>query len=405
MLPYLGFLWGGICLWGQILIRGVYVHGGPVSPQSPADILIAGDTIAAVGSNLPAAPGYTIVEGQGLHAYPGLVALSAPTGLIEVEAVRATRDARETGDYNPNALAYTAFNIDSRVLPTLVANGILYAEAAPQGSVIAGQSALFRLQGRTREEAVVLPQAALYLDPPSLRPPISLPPDKQEKARKEALTAWEKLYSFLEKAQRWCQGDSGERDLRYAALCPYFEGQRPVVIEAHWAEDIEAALSLGRRFGFRIGILGGQEADKVASELKAAKAVVILRRTHALPPTEDSPWDASFTLPRRLLEKGIPVILAHESFWNQRNLPYQAGTAAAYGLPPEEALKLITEAPAQWLGLNRLGRIAPGYKASIILTEGDLLDPPTSRVRRAWIEGKEINLSTNPQEILYQRYK
>jgi imidazolonepropionase-like amidohydrolase len=110
-------------------------------------------------------------------------------------------------------------------------------------------------------------------------------------------------------------------------------------------------------------------------------------------------------LPRRLLEKGIPVILAHESFWNQRNLPYQAGTAAAYGLPPEEALKLITEAPAQWLGLNRLGRIAPGYKASIILTEGDLLDPPNSRIQRAWIEGKEINLSTNPQEILYRRYK
>ena len=392
-------------LWGQALIRGVYVHGAAVSPQNPLDILIAGDTIAAIGPNPPASAGYTIIDGRGLHAYPGLIALSAPTGLIEVEAVRATRDNAEVGEYNPNALAYTAFNIDSRVLPTLLANGVLYVEAAPQGSVVAGQSALFRLRGRTREEAAVLPQAALYLYPPSLRPSTALPPDKQEKARKNALEAWAKLYEFLEKAERWCRGDSSEQDLRYASLCPYLAGQRPVVIEATWAEDIEAALSLARRFGFRVGILDAKEADKVAAQIKAAGAVVIVQRTHALPPTEDSPWDASFTLPRRLLEKGIPVILAHESFWNQRNLPYQAGTAAAYGLSPEEALRLVTEAPAQWLGLSRVGRLAPGYKASLVLAEGDLLDPATSRIRYAWIEGRKVDLATNPQEILYQRYK
>ena len=398
------FVWGAL-LRGQILIQGVYVHGGAVSPENPVDILIIGDTIAAVGANLPAASGYTLVDGRGLHAYPGLIALSTPTGLVEIEAVRATRDNAEVGDYNPNALAYTAFNVDSRVLPTLLANGILYAEAAPQGSIIAGQSALFRLMGRTREEAAVLPQGALYLYPPPLRPSAALSPEKQEKARKEALEAWARLYKFLEKAECWCRGDSGEQDLRYASLCSYLAGQRPVVIKATWAEDIEAALALARRFGFRIGILDAKEADKVAAQIKAAGAVVIIQRTHTLPLTEDSPWDASFTLPRRLLEKGIPVILAHESFWNQRNLAYQAGTAAAYGLSSEEALQLITEAPAQWLGLSRLGRIAPGYKASFVLVEGDLLDPASSHIRHAWIEGKAVDLTANPQQILYQRYK
>ena len=401
----LGFVWWGGWLSAQILIRGVYVHGGEVLPERPVDILILGDTIAAIGSNLPVRPGYAIVEGNGLHAYPGLVALSAPTGLIEVEAVRATRDNAEVGDYNPNALAYTALNVDSRVLPTLVAAGVLYAESAPQGSVISGQSALFRMQGRTREEAVVLPQAALYVRPPALRPSMGLPPQKQEEARKKALQAWADLYEFLEKAERWCRGDSGERDLRYAALCPYFRGERPVVIEADWAEDILAGVALGRRFGFRVGILGGREAGVVASEIKSAGAVVTLQRTHALPPTEDSPWDAAFMRPHELIQKGIPVILAHESFWNQRNLAYQAGTAAAYGLSREEALRLITEVPAKWLGLNRIGRLVPGYKASLILVEGDLLDPATSRVQRAWIEGKEVNLSLNPQEVLYQRYR
>jgi imidazolonepropionase-like amidohydrolase len=79
--------------------------------------------------------------------------------------------------------------------------------------------------------------------------------------------------------------------------------------------------------------------------------------------------------------------------------------AAAYGLSPVEALRLVTAAPAQWLGLSRVGRLAPGYKASLVLAEGDLLDPATSRIRYAWIEGRKVDLATNPQEILYQRYK
>jgi hypothetical protein len=52
-----------------------------------------------------------------------------------------------------------------------------------------------------------------------------------------------------------------------------------------------------------------------------------------------------------------------------------------------------------------VGRLAPGYKASLVLAEGDLLDPATSRIRYAWIEGRKVDLATNPQEILYQRYK
>ncbi len=402
--------WWGSVLWmgwlyGQVVIKGAYLHGSSLLPAAPVDILVQGDTIAAIGVGLSAPLGAEIIEARGLHAYPGLVALSTPVGLVEVEAVRATRDQAETGEFNPNALTYTAFNIDSRTLPTLLANGILYAESAPEGSLISGQSALFRLQGRTREEGVVLPQAALYIRPPSLRPYAGLPPERQKKAREEALKAWTTLYELLETAQQWCRGDSAESDLRYAAICPYFRGKQPVVIGADWAEDIEAALALSRRFDFRMAILGGVEALRLASALREAGVTVILQRTHALPPIEDSSWEIAYRLPKALRDSGLTVVLAHNSFWNQRNLAYQGGTAAAYGLSKEEALQLMTEAPATWLGLNRIGRLAVGYKASLILTEGDFLDPATSSVVRAWIEGRPVPLSDNPQEILYRRYR
>lgn len=397
--------WIGWILWGQILIRGAWIHRGDGSLPVRGDVLIQGDSIAAVGPVVTALPGYQVIEAGGKHLYPALIGLNTPVGLIEIEAVRATRDQAEVGDFTPEVCAYTAFNVDSRVLPTLRANGILYAESAPQGGVIAGQSAVMRLFGRTREEAVVKPIAALHLYPPSLRPWLYASYEDQKKAVERAQKTWEALDQYLEKAARWCQGDSSEKDLRLRALCPYLRGEYPVIWHVEAAEDIEAVLHLSQKWGLKAAIAGGSEAPKVASALRKAAVPVILTRTHQLPPAEDAPVDYPYTLPKVLRDSGITVLLAHESFWNQRNLSYNAGTAAAYGLSPEESLSLLTDKPAQWLGLRRLGRIAPGYLASLLLVEGDLLDMPTSTIQKIWLEGREIPLSDNPQEQLFQKYR
>ncbi|MCS7297246.1 MAG: amidohydrolase family protein [Bacteroidia bacterium] len=394
--------WG---LWFQVLLRGVWIHVGDGSPPIRGDVLLQGDSIAAIGLALPAPPSCLIIEASGKHLYPGLIGLGTPVGLIEIEAIRATHDEDEVGDFTPEVAAYTAFDVDSRVLPTLRANGILYVESVPKGGVIAGRAAIFRLEGRTREIAVVEPWGALHLYPPSLRSSLYAPPEEQDKMRRLAREKWEQLQSYLEKARRWCRGDSSELNIGFAAMCPYLEGKKPVVWHVEAAEDIEQALRLSLQYNLRSGIAGGSEALKVAALLRTTGTPVILKRTHRLPPHEDAPLDYAYTLPRMLLDSGVTVMLAHESFWNQRNLSYQAGTAVAYGTPPEQALAMLTSLPAQWLGLHRIGKIAIGYKASLLLCEGDLLDIPSSRILRAWIEGKEIDLLDNPQERLYRKYR
>lgn len=392
-------------LWLQVLLRGVWIHRGDGSLAVQGDVLLQGDTIAAVASVLTAQPGWTVIEARGKHLYPGLIATGTPVGLIEVEAVRATRDNAEVGDFTPEASAYTAYNVDSRVLPTLRANGILYVESVPQGGLIAGRSAVLRLTGRTREQAVILPVAVLHLYPPSLRPSVYASPEDQKKTREQAEKSWQRIADFLEQAQRWCRGDSLQQNISYAAMCPYLRAEKPVAWHVETTEDIEAAVRLSRRYNLRAAIVGGSEAPRVAALLRQEKIPVLLVRTHRLPPSEDAPVDYSYTLPRVLSDSGLSVILTHESFWNQRNLAYQAGTAAAYGVPAEKALSMITSEPARWLGLDKVGLIAPGYKASLFLTDGDLLDIPTSRILRLWMEGREIDLSDNPQEQLYRKYR
>lgn len=397
--------WLAWLLWGQLLIRGAWVHRGDGSLPVQADVLVVGDSIAAVAPALPALPGYRLVEARGKHLYPGLIGLATPVGLVEIEAVRATRDYTEVGEFTPEVRAYAAFNIDSRVLPTLAAAGILYVEAAPVYGLLAGQSAVLRLSGRTREAAVVLPSAAIHSYPPSLRPWPYSSYEQQKEQRKDAREAWQRLDQYLEKAARWCGGDSAEQSFAFQALCPCLRGQLPIVWHVDAAEDIEMAVRFAQRWGLRSAIAGGAEAPQVASLLRETQTPVLLLRTHRLPSGEDAPLDQAFLLPKVLRDSGITVFLAHESFWNQRNLAYNAGTAAAYGLPREEALAMLSSRPAEWLGLSRIGRIAPGCKASLLLTEGDLLDPAYSRILQAWIEGREVPLSENMQEILFQKYR
>jgi len=88
-----------------------------------------------------------------------------------------------------------------------------------------------------------------------------------------------------------------------------------------------------------------------------------------------------------------------------RNLSFNAGTAATYGLTKEEALSAITLSAAKILGIDdRTGSIEVGKDANIIVSEGDILDMKTSIVTDAFIQGRKVSLE-NKQTQLYERYK
>src|SRR5206468_12413875 len=87
-----------------------------------------------------------------------------------------------------------------------------------------------------------------------------------------------------------------------------------------------------------------------------------------------------------------------------RSLPYHAATAAAYGLPREEALKSITLFPAQIMGIaDRVGSLTPGKDATLIVTTGDPLEIMTN-VEMEFIQGKNIPL-TSKHTRLHEKYE
>jgi imidazolonepropionase-like amidohydrolase len=176
-----------------------------------------------------------------------------------------------------------------------------------------------------------------------------------------------------------------------------------MAVSAARASTIHDAIAFAEKQNIKIVILQPREIGKAGAELKAKNIPVILGRVLALPETEDSAYDEAFTLPAEAYKAGIKF--AFGTFDNEfvRNLPYQAATAVAFGLPYDEALKAVTINSAEiWGAGDKLGSIEKGKVADLMVTDGDPLEIQT-QVKHVFIKGKEVAL-TNKQIRLYEKY-
>jgi imidazolonepropionase-like amidohydrolase len=391
-----------------IVLRNGIIHPGNGQKSAPGDLLIQDGMLLAIGAVTAPADAH-VIDLKGQHVYPGLIAAVTQLGLEEVEAVRATRDNAEVGEINPNARAIVAFNTDSRVTPTVRSNGVLLAQVTPNGGLFSGMSSVVQLDAWTWEEAAYLPDDALHLAWPNmhLRTGRFAPPVEEQKKRlKETL---DQLTKAMQDARAYAAAKSAGRleqhDLRWEAMVPVLEGKKPVWVHAGTERQIRAAIAFALEHQIRMVLVGGQDAWLLKDLLKAHEIPVVLHQPHALPRSEDDDVDQPFKTAKMLHEAGVLVALSSEGFWQQRNLPFLAGTAAAHGLAPETALQLITSNPARILGIEqRAGSLEVGKDAHVIVTEGDLLDMRTSNVVWACVQGRVIDLG-NHQKDLYKKFQ
>jgi imidazolonepropionase-like amidohydrolase len=186
-------------------------------------------------------------------------------------------------------------------------------------------------------------------------------------------------------------------------MLPVLDRKVPVAVSAARANTIHEAIVWAKHQNVKLVILQPREIGKAGAELKAEDVPVILGRVLALPDAEDASYDEAFTLPAEAYKAGVKF--AFGTFTNEfvRNIPYQAATAVAFGLPNDEALKAITLNPAQIWGVSdQLGTVEKGKFADLIVTDGDPLEIQT-QIKHLYVKGKEIAL-TNKQTRLNERY-
>jgi imidazolonepropionase-like amidohydrolase len=390
----------------QIVLRGGTVHVGNGTVIENAVLVFENGklTFAGNASSAPASkPDAEIIDASGKHIYPGFIAPLSRLGLTEIGAVRSTNDYAEVGGITPHVRSLIAYNTDSQIIPTVRSNGILLAQITPAGGTIPGTSSIVQLDAWNWEDAAYAINDGVHLNWPSMELPTSGSDDGKARQRIEKeLEAIEQLFA---EAQAYSKNPApGQANLKLEAMRKLFDGSEKLYISTGQARGILAAVAFARRYNITPVIIGGSDAWRVTDVLKQYDIPVILDEMHRLPSSAFEDVDQPYKLPFLLRQAGVRFCISKSGSWEQRNLPFEAGTAAAYGLTREEALAAITSWTAEILGIAKsVGTLETGKDATLFISTGDALDMRTNNVEVAFIRGRKIDLD-NKQKALYRKY-
>lgn len=404
---------------GITYITNATIHVGNGQVINNGVIKIVNNKIEQVGTDIAIpANSADVVDAKGKQVYPGLILPTSTLGLIEIGNVRATNDSRELGEMNPNVRSIVAYDADSKVINTLRSNGILLANIVPDGSLIAGSSTVVQLDAWNWDDAAYKTDEGMHLYMPSMLPPPAFggpgggrfrnggADQPQPDPVKEALEKIDGLKSFFREAKAYnAETAHEETNLKFAAVKGLFDKTQKLYIHANTVKQILASLDFVQEFGFDVVIVGGSDSWQIADLLKQNNVAVILSQPHSLPTLDDDDVDQPYKTAAMLQKAGILFSISDDDGQTRgRNLPFNAGTAAAYGLTKEEALQAITLNAAKILGVaDKTGTIEPGKDANIVICEGDILDMRSSVVTDAFIQGRKIDL-TDRHKLLNERY-
>ena len=396
-------------------IKNATIHVGDGKVIENGIIKISNGKIEQVGTNIPIpADNVAVVDAKGKHVYPGLILPISNLGLVEVSAVRATHDARELGEMNPSVRSIVAYDADSKVINTLRSNGILLANVVPQGTLIAGSSSVVQLDAWNWQDAAYKTDAGMHLYMPSLmaRPRFGRSgggrglQQPETDPVKEGLDKIDQLKSFFNEAKAYlASAVKDETNLKFNAVKRLFDKTQKLYVHANTTKQMLVAMDLAKEFAFELVIVGGSDSWQIADLLKQNNVSVILNTVHGLPTLGDDDVDQPYKTAAMLQKAGVLFAISdNDGSTRGRNLAFNAGTAATYGLTKEEALQAITLSAAKIMGVaDKTGSIEVGKDANIVISEGDLLDMRTSIVTDAFIQGRKIDLMDKHKQ-LNERY-
>lgn len=355
-----------------------------------------------------------MIDATGKQVYPGIIAPNSTLGLTEIESVRATNDFRETGTTLPNIRTLIAYNTDSKIIPTVRTNGILLAQITPRGGLVSGTSSIVMLDGWNWEDAAYKIDDGIHINWPTIQSRKFLDEDNifpgPFEKNKDYIKQTDALKKLFADAKAYNETPiKEEANLRFEAMKGLFNGTQTLFIHSNSVKEMVEAVNFVKLNGIsKVAIVGGKESWMITDLLKQNNIAVVVSRVHDLPTYPEDDIDLPYKLPYLLQKAGVLFCLNNEGdmeAMGARNLPFMAGTAAAYGLTKEQALRSITLNTAKILGIDKTtGSIELGKDATIFISTGDALDMKSNNVERAFIKGNNIDLN-NDQKALYEKYK
>ncbi len=378
----------------------VYPVSGP--PIENGTVLIAGDTIMAVGHAIELPEGTRVIDVAGRVVTPGFIHANAQVGLIEIGS--STIESRVNDNHVAAGLSLVdAVNPASQLIPVTRAGGVTTVVSVPTGGLISGQAIALRLSGESIDDMLIRSPAAIVAR--ANRSARSYAGGSLAGVFTRLRTLFQDALQYRDNkdeydANRLRELSASKADLE--ALLPLFDGALPLLLTANRRSDIEAALRLAEDFGFRLLLRGSKEAWTVAPRLAQADVAVILD------PLENIPtYDGLLTRLDNaavLSKAGVSVSFTVSEEYNPRLLKQQAGNAVACGMTWDDALRAVTINPAKAFSLDSLlGSLEPGKQADLVVWSGDPLEL-SSHALMVVIAGEQTSIRSR-QTLLMERYR
>lgn len=364
-------------------------------------VLIDGNKISFVGNNAKITSDYTVLDATGKHIYPGLIDAGTSLGLVEISAVPVTVDNAEIGDLNPHMRAFTAINPNSAAIPVTRVEGVTTVVSNPSSGVISGKSTLINLYGYSPDSMAVKADVGLFVNWPSSRRRGGWDQRSDEeiaKQYKEATNSMDKYLEdvrFYKKTMDAYAADNSlpkpDKNIPLEAMIPVVTGELPVIVSVDREEDILKAIEWTKtQPELKFIFSSVAEGWRVAEDLADANIPVLVGPVLRLPTRDHDHYESSYRNPGIMHSAGVKVAIRTGGTENVRNLPFNAGYAATYGMGKDEALKAVTIYPAEIFGVaDMLGSIEEGKMANIVVTDGDILEAMT-KVEHVFINGFKV---------------
>jgi imidazolonepropionase-like amidohydrolase len=378
-------------------------------------VLIRGNLIEYAGENRNIDADFTVIDVSGKHIYPGFIDAGTRLGLVEISAIPVTVDAAEVGNFNPHMTTFTAINPSAVAIPVTRVSGVTTVLSYPTSGIIPGKSTLIDLYGYTPDSMAVLQEAALHINWPGESRRGFSDSRSEKEIRRDYELSLKQLTDFLDDASSYhsmmTQFESEPtgktkpaKNSDMEAMRDVFRGTLPVIISADREKDILNALDwIGQNPGIKAILSSVAEGWRVADQIAGAGVPVIVGPMLRTPSRSYDNYQRPYQNAGLMSEAGVEVAIQTAGTENVRNLPYNAGYAAAYGLGREAAIRAITINPARLLGVSdRLGSLEAGKTANLFVADGDPLETIT-RIEHVFIRGFRIPLESRHTQ-LFEEY-
>jgi imidazolonepropionase-like amidohydrolase len=429
----------------DLLIRNANVHTVSDIAILGGDVMIRDGMIATVGkvSSADAAKfsADQIIDAKGKTVLPGFFAGYTQLGLVEVDMVDSTNDTRESSGWNTAEVrAMDGYNALSELIPVARLNGITEALVAPAtGNIFNGQSAIVSLSGTSMERALHTSPAALHITlgegpkqtwdapgdgPKSRMGTASILRAEFQKALeyKESWARYQEKYAkfqleragFPDKLRKWNEDTSPDKS-KDEPEEPEAPNRRRRISNSRPSRRPSVAASVVRSMRNDSTTSKRCFASPRSSSCRPFSSVVRMPgKSRASSQKKKFPsscshrcnpraWETSgaiYESARILNEAGVKIaFFTGDTAHGVRNLPYEAGLAVAYGLPADVAIRAITLSPAEIWGVSEfLGAIKSGYRANLIIVDGDPLQPMT-HVTNVIIGGEQMEMRSRQTDL------